>query len=290
MENKPNLDRRNFLKTALGLGGAAAVAGAIVQGGSVREAYGQLLKSGIREDSVLAKMKKTGKLKVGYSQTKPNFYLDAKTNKLRGIFYDVTEFLGKETEVEIEYQEVLWANATVGLRKGDFDVFVSSLTYTLPRALVINYVGPLHHKGFVAVAHRDNKNRFRTADDFNHSNVIFSVNVGSASENIIKERFPKAKIIHVSGQIVLAAEPVRTKQAHLYVMGDLDAEVFAGSNEWAYAVDPEHPYRLLPNTWAIRYDDPEWKFFIDMFADRMLSTGFMKQRFDFYKKELIKGT
>ena len=31
------------------------------------------------------------------------------------------------------------------------------------------------------------------------------------------------------------------------------------------------------------------KFFIDMFADRMLSTGFMKQRFDFYKKELIKG-
>ena len=89
---------------------------------------------------------------------------------------------------------------------------------------------------------------------------------------------------------MLAAEPVRTKQAHLYVMGDLDAEVFAGSNEWAYAVDPDHPYRLLPNTWAIRYDDPEWKFFIDMFADRMLSTGFMKQRFDFYKKELIKGT
>jgi polar amino acid transport system substrate-binding protein len=287
MTELPSMDRRTLMRTAVGVGGAVAAAGAIAASGSIKEAHAQLLKTGIAEDSVLAKMKRTGKLTVGFAQTKPNFYLDVKTNKLRGIFHDATVFLGKETEVEIEFKEILWQNATVGLRKGDFDLFVSSLTYTVPRALVIAYAGPIHHKGFVAVAHKDNKDRFRTAADFNHADVIFAANLGSSIANQVKVDFPKAKIIDIPGQIALVAEPVRTKQAHLFMDGDFDAEVFVGSNDWAYVVDPEHPFQLLPNTWACRYGDPEWKFFLDMFCDRMISTGFMRDRFAAYRDELI---
>jgi ABC-type amino acid transport substrate-binding protein len=271
------------------MGGTVAAAGAIAAGASIRDAYAQMLKSGISEDSVLAKMKKTGKLKVGFSQTKPNFYVDLKTNKPRGIFHDVTEWLGKETEVEIEYQEVLWANATIGLRKGDFDLFVSSLTYTVPRALVVAYVGPIHHKGFIAVIHKDNAGRFKTAEDLNKDDVVFAANLGSSAANQIKIQFPKAKILEVPGQLALQAEPVRTKQAHALIDGDFDMEVFAGSNDWTHLVDAEHPFQLLPNTWACRYGDPEWKFFLDMFCDRMRSSGFMKERFAAYRAELIKG-
>ena len=90
-----------------------------------------------------------------------------------------------------------------------------------------------------------------------------------------------------AGLIALVAEPVRTKQAHLFMDGDFDAEVFVGSNDWAYVVDPEHPFQLLPNTWACRYGDPEWKFFLDMFCNRMISTGFMRDRFAAYRDELI---
>ncbi len=115
MTELPSMDRRTLMRTAVGVGGAVAAAGAIAASGSIKDAHAQLLKTGISEDSVLAKMKRTGKLAVGFAQTKPNFYLDVKTNKLRGIFHDATQFLGKETEVEIEYKEILWQNATVGL-------------------------------------------------------------------------------------------------------------------------------------------------------------------------------
>ena len=50
-----------------------------------------------------------------------------------------------------------------------------------------------------------------------------------------------------------------------------------------------HPFQRLPNTWACRYGDPAWKAFLDMFCDRMQSTGFMRERFAAYRQELVAG-
>jgi ABC-type amino acid transport substrate-binding protein len=187
----------------------------------------------------------------------------------------------------VEYQEVSRANATVGLRKGDFDVFASSLFYTMPRALVCAYVFPMWHKGRLVLTHRDKQERFKSVDDFNKSDVTFSVNVGSAEENWIKLRFPKAKIITTSGQLALSAEPVRTGKADLWATGDLDAILFARRNErWARVIDEGHPIDVAANTWAVRYGDPDWKFFLDSWGDRMVASGVMKERLNYYLENL----
>ena len=47
----------------------------------------------------------------------------------------------------VNWHEVTFANSTIGLRSGDYDLFGSSATYTVPRATVCNYVGPLWSKG-----------------------------------------------------------------------------------------------------------------------------------------------
>lgn len=281
------LGKRAFLKGALGLGGLAAGATMLPGSGWLREAHAQLLESGIDPNSVLARVKKDGKLKVGYSQTPAWFYRDAKTNKLAGIYYDVAEDFAKELEVKLEYQEVSWANSTVGLRKGDFDVFVSSLFYTIPRALVVNYVAPMWHKGHLAISHKDSAGRFKSAADFNRPDVTFSVTVGTREEHVLKMLFPKAKIITITGQVVLSAEPVRVKKADLVVMGDLDILAFAAKNSWAHVVDEANPFGRGANTWAIRHGDPAWKFFLDMWADNMVASGFMQERFNYYKELLV---
>lgn len=287
MNTKLTISKRTFMKSALGVGGLGLAAKLLDGLGSPREAYAQLLESGIDEKSALARVKKEGKLKVGYAQTLPWFHKEAKTGSLAGIYYDVAEALAKELEVKAEYQEVSWADATVALRKGDFDVFGSSLFYTVPRALVVNYTAPLWHKGHLAVCHKDNARRFKSIADFNRPDVTFSINVGTREEHVLKVMFPKAKIITTSGQIVLAAEPVRTKKADLWVTGDLDALLFAKKNSaWAQVVDPSHPFGRGANTWAIRYGDPAWKFFLDMWVDNAVESGLVQQRYDFYFKEL----
>ncbi|MBI3121097.1 MAG: transporter substrate-binding domain-containing protein [candidate division NC10 bacterium] len=287
MHTKLTISKRTFMKSALGVGGLGLAAKLLDGVGSPREAYAQLLESGIDEKSALARVKKEGKLRVGYAQTLPWFHKEAKTGSLAGIYYDVAEALAKELEVKTEYQEVSWADATVALRKGDFDVFGSSLFYTVPRALVVNYTAPLWHKGHLAVSHKDNARRFKSTADFNRPDVTFSINVGTREEHVLKVMFPKAKIVTTSGQIVLAAEPVRTKKADLWVTGDLDALLFAKKNSaWAQVVDPSHPFGRGANTWAIRYGDPAWKFFLDMWVDNAVESGLVQQRYDFYFKEL----
>ena len=58
-----------------------------------RQALAQMLETGVREDSILAKVRKEGVLRVGYSQTGPWFYKDAKTGELGGIYKDVVDRL-----------------------------------------------------------------------------------------------------------------------------------------------------------------------------------------------------
>jgi polar amino acid transport system substrate-binding protein len=278
--------KRAFMKSALGVGGLAAATKMIGGGGWVKEAHAQLLASGIDANSVLARVKKEGVLRVGYAQTDVWFYKDAKTNQLAGLYYDVAESLKQELEVKFEYVEVSWADATIGLRKGDFDVFVSSLFYTVPRALVVCYVAPMWHKGELAVTHKDNAGRFKSSADFNRADVTFSVDVGGREEYIVKTLFPKAKVITSSGQEILAAEPVRAKKAHLWVIGEIEALLFAKKNSWAHVVDEAHPFGKDANTWAIRYGDPAWKAFLDMWADHIIASGFIEQHYAYYKAQL----
>ena len=54
----------------------------------------------------LAKVRKAGVLRMGYAQTAPWFYKDAKTGALQGIFTDVVEEMCKLMQVKSEYQEV----------------------------------------------------------------------------------------------------------------------------------------------------------------------------------------
>ena len=152
--------KRDFLKHATLVTAAAGMVGAAMAPGP---ALAQMLETGVREDSILAKCRKEGVLRVGYAQTGPWFYKDAKTGELNGIYKDVVENLAKEIQVKVEWKEVTFANATIALRKGDFDLFGSSLTYLVSRAIAVDFVGPYYSRGSLLLCHKDNADKFKTA-------------------------------------------------------------------------------------------------------------------------------
>src|SRR6478609_8645494 len=244
-----NDGKRDFLKGAAMLGVASGVLGAMAPG----QAMAQMLETGIREDSSLAKIRKEGVMRVGFSQTGPWFYKDAKSGELGGIYKDAVERLAKEMEVKVDWKEVTFQNSTVGLRKGDYDLYGSSLTYTTARAVVVDYVGPLWAKGSLLMVHKDNAGRFKKLSDFDDPKVTFSVVAGGSEEPRIPILFPKAKLITTAGQVVLGAEPVRAKRADVWMSGDSDVLLFAKRNPWAQVIEPDKPIDKRPNTWAVRY-------------------------------------
>ena len=275
-------DKRDFLK-GLALAGAAGT----VLAAASRPAMAQMLDTGVPETSVLAKARKEGVLRVGYSQTGPWFYKDARSGELGGIYKDAVDQLCREMEVKPDYKEVTFANSTVGLRRGDYDLYGSSLTYTMQRALAVNYIGPLYSKGSLLVVHKDNVDKFKSAADLNNPDVTFSVVAGGSEEPRIPILFPKAKLVTTAGQVVLGAEPVRAKRAQVWMVGDSDAILFAKRNPtWAHVIEPDNPIDKRPNTWAIRYGDNEWKHFLDFWGAFLTANGEMNRLFKLHMEKL----
>jgi ABC-type amino acid transport substrate-binding protein len=272
MNNLVDDGKRDFLKQATLLTAAASAVGAAMAPGS---ALAQVLETGVREDSVLAKCRKEGVLRVGFAQTGPWFYKDAKTGELNGVYKDVVESLAKELQVKVDWKEVTFANATIALRKGDFDLFGSSLTYLVSRAIAVDFVGPYYSRGSLLLCHKDNADKFKTAADANKADVTFSVTAGASEEPRIPLLFPaKPKIITTTGQISLGAEPVRAKKADVWISGDVDVILLAKRNaDWAHVIDPGNPLDRRPNTLAIRYGDPEWKSFMDFYGRYLTVNG-----------------
>jgi polar amino acid transport system substrate-binding protein len=264
--------KREFLKHATLITAAVGAVGAAVAPSS---ALAQVLETGVREDSILAKCRKEGVLRVGYAQTGPWFYKDAKTGELNGVYKDVVEQLAKELQVKVDWKEVTFANATIALRKGDFDLFGSSLTYLVSRALAVDFVGPYYSRGSLLLCHKDNADKFKTVADANKSDVTFSVTAGASEEPRIPLLFPaKPKVITTTGQISLGAEPVRAKKADVWISGDVDVILLAKRNaDWAQVIDPGNPLDRRPNTLAIRYGDPEWKSFMDFYGRYLTVNG-----------------
>lgn len=283
MTDDVNDGKRDFLRSAAVLGVAGGMLGSAL---APREAIAQMLETGIREDSSLAKIRKEGVMRVGFSQTGPWFYKDAKSGDLGGIYKDAVERLAKEMEVKVDWKEVTFQNSTVGLRKGDYDLYGSSLTYTTARAVVVDYVGPLWAKGSLLMVHKDNAGRFKKMSDFDDPKVTFSVVAGGSEEPRIPILFPKAKLITTAGQVVLGAEPVRAKRADVWMSGDSDVLLFAKRNNWAHVFEPNVPIDKRPNTWAVRYGDTEWKHFLDMYGAFLVVNGEMERLFKMHMEKL----
>ena len=244
---------------------------------------------GLDPNSVLSKTRKAGTLRMGYAQTAPWFYKDAKTGALQGIYFDVAEEMCKLLQVKSEYEETTFADSTLALRRGDYDVFVSSLTYTVPRATTVAFpTPPLWQRGSLALIHKDNIGRFKTMEDLNSPDVTIAVNTGTSAEAQQRRLFPKSKVLATTGQILTATEPVRTKRADAWLNGENDVVVFARKNtSWAAVLDEEHPFDKAPNTWAIRYGDPAWESFISGFCNYMITQGFVKQRYDYHMNQML---
>lgn len=284
MARPSDQSKRNFLRATAGLTAAGAGAATLLTGGTgqVAQALAQAAEGGIDPNSVLAKVVRERKIRIGFAQTLPWFQRDVRSNQLTGIYYDVCQHLGETMQVQIEYVETDFANATVGLRQGRYDVFGSSLIFTMPRALTASYIGPMWHKGTLAATHRDNATRFGSVADFNKPDVTFSLSAGVREETLVRQMFPQARVITVTGQWMLGAEAVRQKRADLWMGGDSDIMTFARRNEWLHIIDPQRPFARAANTWAIRYGDPTWKAFLDIFADHIIHSGFIQERYDFY--------
>ena len=180
MSESVNDGKRDFLKQAAMLG-AAAGAGAV--GGAVapQAALAQMLETGIREDSVLAKIRKEGRAcasatrRPGRGSTRtPRPASSAASTRMWSTCWP------RRSRSRSNGRRSRSRTRRSGLRRGDYDLYGSSLVYTVAaRAGGRTTSARCIPRAACCWCHKDNAERFKTAADLNDPNVTFSVTAGA---------------------------------------------------------------------------------------------------------------
>lgn len=222
------------------------------------------------EESVLDKVQRTKKLKVCFAQGVPDNYKHPQTGEWTGPMVDLVDELADWMKVEVEPVEVTWDIAVLSLKRGDCDLFGSSIVYNAPRAMQINYVKFFWAKGINAVIPAGNPKGLEKPADMNSEDVTIAVVVGTREHEVAQRLFPKAKVLAMKVRSSPeTANAVRRGDADAAFMPSITVRWFMqveANQEWAQMGFPGQNFGNAPNGWAIRYGDRKWKDFLDSFS------------------------
>lgn len=238
------------------------------------------------DTSTLTRVKKDGVMKVCYAQGSPESYKDPKTGEWLGVFVELANELASWMKVKIQPIEVQWNTAVLAIKRGDCDFFGSSFVYNAPRALEVNFVRPFRAKGLNAIVRTDNVKGLKTASDLNRPDVKIAVGLGSREFETAKRLFPKAQVVALQIQAdVESLAPTKRGDTDVTILPIININWWLQipeNAEWAKMAFPGEDFGNAPVGWAVRYGDPEWKDFLDMYSGFVAANDGAKRLYDEY--------
>lgn len=137
----------------------------------------------------------TGEIRAGYLVYPPYLTKDTSSGKLAGIFYDVTEALGKNLGLKIKWvEEVNLANLAEGFKSNRYDMVAFPLWRNAGRAKVVDFSVPLFYSVVGAYVKHDDKRFDGKLVSINSPEIRIAAIDGELAADIAKTSFPKAKI------------------------------------------------------------------------------------------------
>ncbi len=238
------------------------------------------------ESSILTRVKKEGVMKVCYAQGSPESYKDPKTGEWLGVFVELVNELAAWMKVKVQPVEVQWNTAVLALKRGDCDFFGSSFVYNAPRALEVNFIRPFRAKGLNAIIRKDNAKNLKTISDLNQENIKIAVGLGSREFETGKRLFPKAQFLPLQIQAdVESLAPTKRGDTDVTILPIININWWLQipeNAEWGKMAFPGEDFGNAPVGWAVRYGDPEWKDFLDMFSGYVAANDLAKRYYDEY--------
>jgi polar amino acid transport system substrate-binding protein len=122
----------------------------------------------------------------------PYLAKDPKTGKWTGYDADLAEALAGRLGVKVEFVDSSWGNIIPALLAKKCDVAWGGFFHTAERAQVVDYTKDVHNTGLVVVV-KQGETRFKSYDDLNKPNVVFS-ELADIGEIEARKNFPNATV------------------------------------------------------------------------------------------------
>ena len=144
-------------------------------------------------DDTLARIRKSGKLRVGISEIIPWATHD-KDGQLIGFSVDVARKLARDMGVEVEFHPATFKYLIPDLLADRFDIIVSGFSIEPQRALLVNFSEPYCTTDVTLAANIKTAGQFTTLQEFNKSTLTIGSLEGTTAEEMTSTLLPEAKI------------------------------------------------------------------------------------------------
>jgi len=156
-------------------------------------AFSGEIQQQLTSESMIEQALKRGSLRVGMSTFVP-WAMKDKTGKLVGFEIDVATRLAKDMGVAVQFVPTKWAGIIPALLTGKFDIIIGGMGILPGRNLKVNFSNPYDYTGMSIVAHKSLAAGFNSLNDFNRTDVVISVRLGSTAVPAAKKFMPKAQL------------------------------------------------------------------------------------------------
>lgn len=221
----------------------------------------------------------TQTLRCGYFPFAPNLVVDPNTGKKSGIFYDLTEEIGKRLNLKVEWtEEVGYGVIAEGFRTGRYDLFCNTVWPIPDRAKEAVFSVPLYYSP-VGVFVRADDTRFD--GDYRKLNAqafTMAIRDGDISDSITRTLLPQAKTVSVP-ELSGIDQPlleVATQKADALITEPLHIFEFNKTNPVKLRnLTADTPVKTFPNTYMMGKGEFQLKQMIDVTVQELVSEGYI---------------
>jgi len=219
-----------------------------------------------QSESILDRVKRERVIHAAYIKYPPFVDVDPRTNRPSGYFIDVMDEvhsrMGKD--MKISYEETTWGTMVAGVQTGRFDVVVSGIFSTIPRAMEVTFARPLLFVGLGAVV-RKSEARFAAEGDLQRPGLTVAVTAGEVGHEYAQTYLPKAKLIVIdTPDITRPMLEVLSGRADVGIADSMSCYNFVAAHPGdAKQLFADHPLYVYATTVLLPRHDPDWKDFWD---------------------------
>jgi polar amino acid transport system substrate-binding protein len=232
----------------------------------------------------LEEILKRGELRVACQTQGPPFSFVDRNGKQAGSSIDITRLIAKEMGVKVKFLSYDWDGLIPALLSKKADMLAADMTPTLKRAMKISFADPFMYTGSVVFVKQDSP--IKTIEDVKKPGIKMAVLLGSTGENDAKKAFPEAKFKTYKGGGPLLINAV--------MAGHTEAGVNDGSAVRGQAASfPPGSIRVLegqlsqsPLSFAVRYDSPDLREWLNLFFLHIKLDGRLKKNLDYWVNSL----
>lgn len=116
---------------------------------------GSKTSGGSKSDSVLARVKESKVLKVGFEGTYPPFNFLNDDQKYDGFDVDISNEIAERLGAETEFVATKWESLIGGLKSDKFDIVIAQMTVTEERKKSVDFTDPYVVTGSVLITRED---------------------------------------------------------------------------------------------------------------------------------------